>query len=365
MKKSEEPSCGCCGENARGEKASDKTAGNDGITRREFIKKAAAGAAGLAALSLLGCASGKDTEAQVARTEDNAAVNAVAPAGGSKVYMTRDISARGLLAAYRSLAVAAAGKVVIKLHMGERGNTNYLNPALLRDLVSETGGTFADSNTYYGGSRGNTAGHLAVAKEHGFTYAPVDILDADGEKRLPVRDGKQLTEAIVGAHITNYDWIISVAHFKGHSMAGFGGTFKNMAVGIASPAGKGIIHRAGESGGGFSSSGEPFFEKIIEYNKAVLDAMNGKILFINVLNNLSISCDCDGRAPKAELPDIGILSSTDPVALEKASLDQIYAQPANLRKSLVDRIESRGGAYQIRYAEQLGLGSSNYELLQI
>jgi uncharacterized Fe-S center protein len=354
MKKTENPSCGCCQEEAYDDE--------NGITRRAFIKKAAAGAAGLAALSLLGCTSSKDAAVQL---EENTAINAAAPAGGSRVYMTKDISARGLLAAYRSLAVATAGKVVIKLHMGERGNTNYLDPTLLRDLVSETGGTFADSNTYYGGARGTTAGHLAVAKEHGFTYAPVDILDADGEKRLPVRDGKQLKEAIVGAHITNYDWIISVAHFKGHSMAGFGGTFKNMAVGIASPAGKGAIHRAGEGAGGFSSSGEPFFEKIIEYNKAVLDAMNGKILFINVLNNLSISCDCDGRAPKAELPDIGIFSSTDPVALEKASLDQIYAQPANLRKSLVDRIESRGGAYQIRYAEQIGLGSTNYELVQI
>ena len=361
MKKPEKPSC----ENFQENITDDGIIRNDGITRREFIKKAAAGAAGLAALSLLGCASGRETPAQAARLEENTAVNTAAPAGASRVYMTRDISARGLLAAYRSLAVAAAGKVVIKLHMGERGNTNYLNPALLRDLVSETGGTFADSNTYYGGARGNTAGHLAVAKEHGFTYAPVDILDADGDKTLQVRGGRQLKEAIVGAHITNYDWIISVAHFKGHSMAGFGGTFKNMAVGIASPAGKGAIHRAGEGAGGFSSSGEPFFEKIVEYNKAVLDAMNGKILFINVLNNLSISCDCDGRAPKAELPDIGILSSVDPVALEKASLDQIYAQPANLRKSLVDRIESRGGAYQISYAEQMGLGSSSYELVNI
>jgi uncharacterized Fe-S center protein len=203
-----------------------------------------------------------------------------------------------------------------------------------------------------------------VAKEHGFTYADVDILDADGEKRIPVNGGRQLKEAIVGGHILNYDWIISVAHFKGHSMAGFGGTFKNMAVGIASPAGKGAIHSDGAKGG-FSSSGEPFFEKIVEYNKAVIDALGGKILFINILNNLSVSCDCDSRAPKADLPDIGILSSTDPVALEKASLDQIYAQPENLRKSLVERIESRGGVHQINYAEQIGLGSKSYELVMI
>jgi uncharacterized Fe-S center protein len=235
---------------------------------------------------------------------------------------------------------------------------------LLKDLVTKTKGTFVDSNTYYGGARSTTAGHLAVAKEHGFTYAPVDILDSDGDTKLPVNGGKQLKEAIVGAHIRNYDWIVSVAHFKGHSMAGFGGTFKNMAVGIASPAGKGAIHSNGTSGG-FSSTGEPFFEKIIEYNKAVIDSKGGKILFINILNNLSVSCDCDGRAPKPTMADIGILASTDPVALEKASLDQIYAKPERERHDLVERIESRGGVHQIVYAEQIGLGSQNYQLVKI
>jgi uncharacterized Fe-S center protein len=284
--------------------------------------------------------------------------------GGSRVYFTKDISARGLLAAFNKLNVPVSGKVAIKLHMGEDGNTNYLRPELLRDLVTNVKGSFVDSNTLYGGKRGNTAGHLTVAKDHGFVYAPVDILDADGESRLPAQGGARLKEIIVGSHILNYDWIISVAHFKGHGMAGFGGTFKNMAVGIASPAGKRTIHSEGPGAGTWSSHGEAFFEKIVEYNKALIDSRGGRVLYINILNNLSVDCDCDGHAAKPEMKDIGILASTDPVALEKASLDQIYAAPAGERAHLVERIESRNGIYQIIYAEKLGLGSQKYELVK-
>jgi len=284
-------------------------------------------------------------------------------AGGSKVFFTTDISARGILAAYKALGVPVSGKVAIKLHMGEPGNQNYLRPELLRDLVTEVKGSFVDSNTAYGGRRGNTAAHLQSAKDHGFTYAPVDILDADGPVKLPIKDGKHLTEAILGSHIMNYDWIISVAHFKGHSIAGFGGTFKNLAIGIATPEGKRAIH-TNPGGAMFSSSGEPFFEKVIEYNKALADAKPGKVLYINVLNNLSTDCDCSASAPKATMADIGVLASLDPVALEKASLDQIYSRPAAERKALVDRIESRNGAYQVTYGEKMGLGSQTYELVR-
>jgi uncharacterized protein len=284
-------------------------------------------------------------------------------AGGSKVYFTTDISGKGILAAYKALGVPVSGKVAVKLHMGEPGNQNYLRPELLRDLVTEVKGSFVDSNTAYGGRRGNTAAHLQAAKDHGFTYAPVDILDADGQVKLPIKGGKHLTEAIMGSHIMNYDWIISVAHFKGHSIAGFGGTFKNLAIGIATPDGKRAIH-TNPGGAMFSSSGEPFFEKVIEYNKALADAKPGKVLYINVLNNLSTECDCNASAPKATMADIGVLASLDPVALEKASLDQIYARPANERKALVDRIESRNGAYQVIYGEKMGLGSQTYELIR-
>ena len=282
-------------------------------------------------------------------------------AGGPKVYFTGDISGSGLLNVYKALGVQVSGKTMIKLHMGEPGNQNYLRPELLRDLVAAVNGSFADSNTYYGGRRTNTAGHLAVAKEHGFTYAPVDILDADGEVRLPIKNGKHLQEARFGSHIQNYDWIISVAHFKGHSQAGYGGTFKNLAIGMATPAGKGVIH-----GGSLSSNqGEAFLEKIIEYNMALMQSKPGRILYINILNNLSISCDCDARAPAPVMADIGILASLDPVALEKASLDLIYARPEAERKPLTDRIESRNGSLQVIYAEKMGLGSQEYELVKL
>jgi uncharacterized Fe-S center protein len=162
----------------------------------------------------------------------------------------------------------------------------------------------------------------------------------------------------------DYDWIISVAHFKGHSMAGFGGTFKNLAIGIASPRGKKAIHD-NEGGGMFSTSGEPFFQKIIDYNAGLIQAKQGRMLYINVLNNLSISCDCDANAPHPDMADIGIMASLDPVALEKASLDQIYARPEEERKRLVERIESRQGGLQVIYAEQKGLGSQQYELITL
>jgi len=285
-------------------------------------------------------------------------------AGGSKVYFTTDISGKGVLAVYKALGLPVSGKVAIKLHMGEPGNQNYLRPELLRDLVETVKGSFADSNTAFGSGRGNTAAHLQAAKDHGFTYAPVDILDADGVRKLPIRNGKHLSEALLGSHIMDYDWIISVAHFKGHGIAGFGGTFKNLAIGIATPEGKRAIHTS-PGGSSFSSRGEPFFEKIIEYNMALMDAKPGKMLYINILNKLSVDCDCVARAAVPCMPDIGVMASLDPVALEKASLDQIYARPANERKELVERIESRGGIHQVIYGEKMGLGSQTYELIRL
>jgi len=285
-------------------------------------------------------------------------------AGGSKVYFTTDISGRGIFEVYKALGVPVSGKVAIKLHMGEPGNQNYLRPELLRDLTDAVNGSFVDGNTAYGGLRGTTQSHLQAAKDHGFTYAPVDILDADGEIKLPIKGGTHLTEALLGSHIMDYDWIISVAHFKGHSMAGYGGTFKNLAIGIATPAGKRAIH-SNAGGAMFSSSGEPFFEKVIEYNIALMNAKPGKMLYINILNNLSVDCDCSARAAPPSMPDIGVLASLDPVALDKASLDMVYARPADERKALVERIESRGGTHQVIYAEKMGLGSQTYELIRL
>ena len=290
---------------------------------------------------------------------------ASAQSKNSTVYMTTDISGNGMLALYKKLNVPIKGKVMIKIHMGEPGNKNYLSPEILKPLANETKGTLADSNVLYGGKRGNTASHLAVAKEHGFTFAPVDILDADGDINLPIKGGNRLKEAIVGAHIKNYDWIISVAHFKGHMMAGFGGTFKNIAVGVASPAGKRAIHSEGSNSGTFSSSGNNFLEKVIEYAKAIIDSKNNQVIYFNVLNKLSVDCDCSASAAHPEMADIGIFASTDPVALEKASLDQVYARPEKEKKHLVERIESRNGIHLLIYAEKLGIGSQKYQLIKI
>lgn len=295
-----------------------------------------------------------------------AAVQALASERQATVYMTTDITSEGVMAAYKALGRQAAGKVAIKIHMGEPGNRNYLSPELVRELARAVNGTFVDSNTAYGGRRGNTAGHLEAAKEHGFTAAaPVDILDADGEITLPIRGGKHLKEAVMGSHYKDYDFIISVAHFKGHGMAGFGGTFKNLAIGIASARGKGIVHSGSGGGNIFSSDTVSFLERIAEYTKAVMDDKGNRIIYINILNNLSVDCDCSASAAHPEMKDIGILASLDPVALDKASVDLIYAAPANERRHLVERIESRNGAYMLEYAERLGLGSRAYKMVML
>lgn len=295
----------------------------------------------------------------------SAAVSAFA--SPAEVYMTTDISSNGVMAVYKALGRPASGRVAIKLHMGEPGNQNYLKPELVSVLASETRGTFVDCNTAYGGRRGDTAAHLEAAREHGFTAAAsIDILDADGEISLPIRGGAHLKEAVFGSRYNNYDFIISVAHFKGHSMAGFGGTFKNLAVGTASARGKAIIH-SGSGDGGFSSKNgnDAFLERIAEYTKALMDDKRDKILYINILNNLSVDCDCNAGAAHPEMRDIGVLASLDPVALDKASVDLIYAAPENERRHLVERIESRNGLHLLIYAEKLELGSLRYRLVKI
>ncbi len=305
--------------------------------------------------------------------------------GESVVYFTKDITSSSLLKIYKKLGKELKGNIAIKIHFGESGNPNYIRPVLIKDIVADTKATLIDANTAYGGSRGSTARHLQTAKEHGFTeYADVKIIDADGEIKLPVRGGRRLTEAVLGKGYNDYDSIISVAHFKGHSMAGFGGTFKNLAVGMASgKTGKKRIHARENSvistediittEEAIASMKEllsnpalsnEFLEKVVEYNKAIIDDKGDSMLYINILNNLSVDCDCYGRsAAHPTMADIGILASTDPVALEQASLDLIYKAPDN--RHLVERIESRRGAYVVDYAEAIGLGSKEYKIISI
>lgn len=286
----------------------------------------------------------------------------------SVVYYTSDISSDALLQIYAALGREATGSVAVKLSTGEAGDTYYLDPDLIKALVQSVHGTIVECNTAYGGSRSNTAMHLQVAKDHGFTeIADVDIMDSDGSMSLPVTGGKHLDEDLVGAHLADYDFVLVLSHFKGHVMAGFGGALKNISIGIASSEGKKLIHSAGKTKRYFSvfTSKINFTESMAEAAKAVSDyEENGqKMLYINVMNNLSVDCDCDSSPKKPTMKNIGILASTDPVALDQACVDLVYAVPDG--RDLIARMESRKGVHILEHAEDIGLGSRNYRMADI
>lgn len=279
------------------------------------------------------------------------------------VYMTTDISAEGLMNVYHALQAAPAGKVAVKLSTGEPGS-NYLRTDLIGDLVQSLDATIVECNTAYGGSRSNTAMHYQVAEDHGYTaIADVDIMDEDGSMTLPVVGGTNLTENYVGSHFENYDYYVILSHFKGHAMAGYGGAIKNISIGIASSEGKSHIHTAGRGGSMWSAPQDPFLESMAEAGKSVADALDGNILYINVMNRLSVDCDCDSNPSEPDMHDIGILASFDPVAVDQACVDLVYA--AEDGASLVNRIESRNGLHTLEHAADVGLGSREYELISL
>ena len=240
------------------------------------------------------------------------------------VYMTTDISSQGLMNIYQALSASPSGKIAVKLSTGEPGS-NYLRTDLIGELVQSLEGTIVECNTAYGGSRANTAMHYQVAEEHGYTaIADVDIMDEDGSMTLLVEGGDNLTENYVGAHFADYDYYVILSHFKGHSMAGFGGAIKNISIGIASSEGKSHIHSGGTGGSMWGGSQDAFLESMAEAGKAVADYLDGNILYINVMNRLSVDCDCDGSPAEPDMHDIGILASYDPVALDQACVDLVY-----------------------------------------
>jgi uncharacterized Fe-S center protein len=280
--------------------------------------------------------------------------------------MTRDISPAGLAAAYKALGRSLPGKVAVKLSTGEPGGHHFLSPDLIKDLVGSVKGTIVECNTAYGGRRTSTAMHKQVARDHGFTaIAPVDIMDEDGSISLPVIRGNNLTENFVGAHFSNYDSFLVLSHFKGHSMGGFGGAIKNISIGIASSQGKNWIHSGGTSRTSMRGGQTAFLESMAEAAGAVMNSLGERIVYINVMNHLSIDCDCSSNPAPPELDDIGILASLDPVALDKACVDQIYASDTRRSASLRQRIESRNGGHTLDHAEALGLGSRRYELVML
>lgn len=301
------------------------------------------------------------------RTDDEAA---------PLVYFTRDISATGMLRLYDALGWDAAGKTGVKISTGEPPASNYLRPALIKDTVQKVSGTIVECNTAYGGSRASNAMHKRVAKDHGFLdIADFDLLDEDGVMTIPVSGGLRLKEDYVGSHFRNYDSFLIISHFKGHSMAGFGGAIKNISIGFGSGTSSGKSGKAWIHSGGKSLS-NPWGGQQLAFCEAMADAAKGvcaslgmygngpqHIAFINVLNRLSVDCDCDGNPAEPDMHDIGIVASLDPLAIDQASVDMIYIAPdsASLRR----RIESRQGMHTLEAGAQIGLGSRSYRLVEI
>lgn len=292
----------------------------------------------------------------------------------SKVYMTKEISPEALVRIYKALGVPAHGHVAIKISSGEMGGNNYLKPTLIRNLVDEVNGTLVECCTAYGGSRQDKSKHWETIHAHGFdSIAAVDLMDEYGQMRIPVRDKKHIKYDIVGDHLAHYDFMINLAHFKGHAMGGFGGVLKNQSIGVASTAGKAYIHSAGKVDDASVlwsniAKQDDFLESMAAAAQGVADYFGKNILYINVMNNMSVDCDCDSHPADPKLKDMGILASTDPVALDQACLDLVFnhkAQPGDDEKPLIERINRQHGTYITDYAEKIGLGSKKYSLLMV
>ena len=314
-------------------------------------------------------------------THSQNGISAATPTGNTPptVYMTKEISPEALVKIYKALGREATGRVAVKISTGEGGNTHYLKPTLIRQLVEEVNGTIVECCTAYGGTRQDPKQHWQTIHEHGFdSIFAVDLMDEFGEIRIPVKDRKHLKYDIVGEHLANYTFMINLAHFKGHAMGGFGGVLKNASIGVASTGGKAYIHSAGKTTDAvlawtpdYIAAGptqDSFLESMAAAAQAVHNYFGENILYINVMNNLSVDCDCDGHPAEPKLKDMGILASTDPVALDKACLDLVFnhkAAEGDDEKPLIERINRQHGTYIVDYAEKIGLGTKNYQLVEI
>ena len=295
-------------------------------------------------------------------------------AAQSKVYFTREITPEALVRIYKALGKEAKGRVAVKISTGESGGHNYLKPELIGRLVKEVDGTIVECNTAYGGSRNTSAAHWKTIREHGFDkIARVDIMDEEGDMQIPVKDTTHIKYDIVGGHLANYDFMINLAHFKGHAMGGFGGVLKNQSIGVASSVGKAYIHTAGkvkspEELWSNLPAQDYFLESMAAAAQGVADYMKGNVIYINVMNNMSVDCDCDSSPEEPKLKDMGILASLDPVALDKACLDKVFnhkSSEGDDSKPLIERINRQHGTHIVDYAEKIGLGSKTYTLIDI
>lgn len=296
----------------------------------------------------------------------------------SKVYLTRDISPEALVKIYQALGIKASGRVAVKISTGEGSNPNYLKPMLIRNLVDSVRGTIVECRTAYPGDRMETKDHWKVIHEHGFdSLFAVDLMDEYDEIRIPIRDHSHLNYDIVGGHLANYDFLVCLSHFKGHPMGGYGGALKNLSIGCASRNGKAYIHSAGKvqspenlwkpenigDQDGFLESMAAAAQGVVDYFKA-----ERGVVFINVMNNMSIDCDCVAHPASVKLKDYGILASLDPVALDQACVDIINQEkvtPENDPTDMLKRIDKQHGTHTIDWAEKIGLGSKKYQIVDI
>ena len=286
--------------------------------------------------------------------------------GKAKVYFTREITPQAMVRMYEAMGVELPGKVAVKLHSGEVGNQNFLRPDFMKPAVDRVKGTIVECNTAYEGARNTTEAHKSTMKLHGWTdIAPVDILDEDGELELAIPEGLKIKKNFVGDRMKNYDSMLVLSHFKGHPMGGFGGALKNISIGLASSYGKAYIHGVGDTDNFWNSDHDSFLESMADASKSIVDYFGDKIVFINVMKNMSVDCDCCAVAEDPAMGDIGILASTDPVALDQACLDLVYASDDPGRDHLLERIESRNGVHTVEAAQKLGIGSREYELVEM
>lgn len=285
----------------------------------------------------------------------------------AKVYFTKDISAAGLEKVYNALGVSLSGKVAVKLSTGEPGGHNFLQPALIRGLVTRLNGTIVECNTAYEGKRFHSKDHWQAIRDHGFMdIAPCDIMDENGEMALPVEGGFHLKENYVGENLKNYGSMLMLSHFKGHAMGGFGGALKNMSIGVASAHGKAVIHGSGDPEQLWTGDHDSFLESMADADKSVMEYMGREnIVYVNVANRLSVDCDCDSHPEEPQMADIGIFASLDPVAIDQACVDAVYASPDPGKAALIERMESRNGIHTVEAAAQLGLGTREYEIVEI
>lgn len=284
----------------------------------------------------------------------------------SKVYFTNEITAEAVLRLYNHINYKLEGNVCVKVHSGEPGNQNFLRPNFWKPIINEVNGTVVECNTAYEGRRNTTKAHLETFKLHGWNTFRVDLLDSEGpDLVLDIPEGKQIKTNYVGKGITKYDSMLVLSHFKGHPMGGYGGAIKQLSIGLASSFGKAYIHGAGEPEKIWTQEQNKFLEAMADSAKSVIDYFNGNILYINVMKNMSVDCDCCAVAEDPCIKDIGILISTDPVAIDQACIDLVYNSNDEKKNHLIERIESRNGIHTIEAAESLGYGNRDYELINI